>query len=107
MAVFYGVKCFDAFQVRLADGETVTRKNVTWPYWFHQFWFNFAGSLFGWAFLYFFLWHRMPLILSTNATFSDGFVLFVAFVGITGHLPYAVAGVLEGLKQIGLKLTGH
>ena len=29
-----------------------------------------------------------------------------AFVGVTGHLPYAMAGVLQGIKELALKVAG-
>jgi hypothetical protein len=33
-------------------------------------------------------------------------LIAIAFVGITGHLPYAVAGVLGGVKELALKVAG-
>jgi len=53
---------------------------------FHQFWFNFLGSLVGWSLLYVVLRHYRD-----NTTgVDDAILLFVAFVGMTGHLPFVV-----------------
>src|SRR5713101_1458001 len=48
----------------------------------HQVWFNFVGSAFGWAALYYVL--RTGL---WDFELKHFVALLIAFVGITGHLP--------------------
>jgi hypothetical protein len=83
-----------------------------------QRWFNFLGSIFGWGALWCLVRRFWPVwSLSSSSgqpTFSDFGLAFVAFVGISGYLPYAVDGAikvlhtiaLEALKKLGVKVTG-
>ena len=70
----------------------------------HQRWFNFTGSLFGWAALWCFVrssWSVWRLSApASHATSSDFALGFVAFVGISGWLPYATMGALDALRTL-------
>jgi len=95
--------------LKACDVFAVQSDNRPWAWWVHQFWFNFVGSLFGWAALWF-LARKVWLCISTSCPaqldLSDGLAIFMAFVGITGHLPYAVAGVLQGIRELAGKVSG-
>lgn len=64
----------------------------------HQSLLNFAGSFIGWSVLYFFLFIRLSNVdIAIGIAWEDMLTLFVAFVGITGYLPYVVLmGKLPG-----------
>jgi len=100
-SLFYGVKACDAF--------SVDPKGKPWAWHVHQFWFNSAGSAVGWGAAWFVarrVWHCMATTSPTQLGWSDAALAGVAFVGITGHLPYATAGVLEGIRALALKVAG-
>jgi len=99
-SLFYGFKACGVFGIK-SEG-----KPRSW--YIHQFWFNLAGSAIGWCTAWFVslrVWHHMVNISPDDLGWSDAGLIAVAFVGITGHLPYATAGLLEGLKLLALKLT--
>jgi len=63
------------------DDEKKEGKKLDW--WFYQFWFNFVGAFIGWAVVYY-LWE-----IDISKFGIEHFVaLFIAFLGITGNLPY-------------------
>jgi hypothetical protein len=98
---FYGLKACDAFGV--------DAKGKPWAWHVHQFWFNAAGSAVGWSAAWFVarrVWHHMAATPPAELSWSDAGFIAVAFVGITGHLPFATAGVLEGIKALALKVAG-
>jgi hypothetical protein len=100
-SAFYGWKAFDAFDDR-PPGKP-------WGWWAHQVWFNFAGAVVGWAAMWFIvrkLWHVLATDSPADFGWSDGVLSALAFVGITGHLPYATAGLLKGIRELARKLTG-
>ena len=100
-SLFYGWKACDAFEV--------DAKGKTWGWRVHQFWFNFAGSLLGWIGAWFLArkgWQCVTLASPADLNWSDAGLIVATFVGVTGHLPYAVAGVLQGIKELAQKLTG-
>ncbi len=58
-------------------------KKLDW--WLYQFWFNFVGAFIGWVVVYY-LWKT-----DISKFGIEHFVaLIIAFLGITGNLPYAV-----------------
>lgn len=100
-SLFYGWKACDAFGVPTTDKP--------WAWRLHQFWFNFLGSLLGWAAAWFLArrtWHCLAVACPAQIDWSDATLIAVAFVGVTGHLPYAIAGVLQGIKDLALKVAG-
>lgn len=100
-SLLYGWKACDAFDV--------SAKDKPWAWRVHQFWFNFAGSLFGWAAAWFVArkgWQCLAVSCPAQLDWSDAGLIAIAFVGITGHLPYATAGVLQAIKELALKVAG-
>ncbi|MFN0315332.1 MAG: hypothetical protein ACKVQA_09875 [Burkholderiales bacterium] len=96
-SIFYGWKACDIFDVWTQD------KKLAWK--IHQFWLNLAGSIVGWAAL----WAATGgTLLTVHPTLSitDAVLLLIAFVGITGYLPYAVVGLLQGLVALAKKVAG-
>jgi hypothetical protein len=92
---FYGWKCFDALEVK------VNLKEKPWAWRFHQRWFNFFGSLVGWAALW--LVFRKVCLYPSPIRWFDVALIAGAFVGVTGHLPFATAGLLNAIKDLALK----
>lgn len=75
-SVFYGWKACDAF--------SVDAKGKPWAWWAHQFWFNFAGSLVGWAAAWFVArktWSCLVSACPAQLDWSDAMLVAVAFVG--------------------------
>jgi hypothetical protein len=93
---FYGLKAHDALEAGAPSDKWARRV--------HQFWFNFVGSVFGWGAAWF-IAQKVALGTFPSHAWSDAALVALAFVGITGHLPYAVFGVLTGLNDIAKKLT--
>lgn len=92
----YGYWAPEIFQVKGTD---------RWPrsVWIHQFWVNFAGSVVGWATLYYVLVIRLRVFdrAPQGAPGAiDVALLFVTFLGVTGHLPYALVGIASGLNAV-------
>jgi len=67
-------------------------KKCDW--WLYQFWFNFVGAFIGWVVVYY-LWKT-----DISKFGIEHFVaLIIAFLGITGNLPYAaLVGRIRGSK---------
>jgi len=90
---FYGLKAYEIHGIPEKDKNKLRRIN--------QYWLNFLGSSIGWIFLYYFLIFRLHLftpgesIMKFEGGLSDLIVILVVFLGITGHLPYAV--LLKGI----------
>lgn len=100
-SVFYAWKAYDIFMVDPTDRP--------WAWVAHQWWFNFVGSALGWMALWFVArkgYHCVAVACPGHLDWSEVALIAVAFVGITGHLPYALAGLLKGLRILALKLAG-
>ena len=74
---------------------------VTGVWWVHQGWFNFVGSLAGWGAL----WALIPGpclrgACEAQVTWSAATLAFVAFTGITGHLPFVFMNVASGIGAV-------
>ncbi len=101
---FYGWKAFDIFDV-----DTSKKTKEHWGWWVHQVWFNFSGALVGWVAIWVVLQDSWPCLTercTVNLTWENGFLLAAAFVGVTGHLPFAISGVLQAVKELALKAAG-
>lgn len=69
----------------------------------HQRWFNFLGSLVGWCALWLLLKELLPCIIGTCAlepSVLHVVLAFTAFVGVTGHLPMTVMGLITGVHGL-------
>ena len=74
---------------------------------FYQFTFNFIGSFAGWCCTYVLASRAKAVLASPQGVFGSGdFVLFLlSFLGVTGHLPQSMAGILESIGRIGETVT--
>jgi hypothetical protein len=94
-SLFYGLSAFKIF-----DAPTCG-KHWTWV--IHQIWFNLLGAATGWSALW---------VLYLRAAHQDPFdiwnlLLFVlAFIGITGHMPRTIVGLVLAPGEIFAKLVG-
>lgn len=98
-SIFYGLRACSIFGV--------SKDSKAWDWKVHQFWFNFVGSLIGWSLLW-------PIVFSAyscmaeQCTFSPSIwsaaALVFGFIGVTGHLPVTVMGVISGAVRIFEKL---
>ena len=100
-----------AFKIHLVKKEDVDnlRKEKNYAWFIHQFWFNFIGSITGWIIL----WLTIPNIFlgfcdqnTVSLEFKEIVLLFIALIGITGHLPMALYGIVNSFKKIIEKLLG-
>jgi hypothetical protein len=100
-SVFYAWKAYDIFTVNTAG------KPQAWHA--HQRWFNFVGAVLGWMAMWFVarkVYSCLAVMCPGHLDWSDAALIAVAFVGITGHPPYTLGGLLEGLRVLALKLAG-
>lgn len=65
----------------------------------YSFIFNFVGSLFGWFSLYLLICKINNDIYRSFGT-GDLFLFFFALLGLTGHLPQALYGIVESLSKL-------
>lgn len=80
------VYSYYAFEIHSID--TKMFKQNKW-YMYNQYWLNGLGAFVGWLALYVFIFFRLPNVdIATGIIWGDILILFVAFVGITGYLPY-------------------
>ena len=78
----------------------MTHKRAKLAWTLHQIWFNFIGSLAGWAALYPIAIKFERFVIRTEMSefgIWDAIACFVGIVGITGHLPLAVYSIVSGL----------
>ena len=73
-------------------------------WWLYQIWFNLVGFLIGWVIFYVLLRKFFPFFDDTQCLvlFSiwDAVGAFVAFIGVTGNLPFAGMKLVEASRQI-------
>ena len=84
-AILYGWLCFSIFGVDLKG------KNLAWK--LSQRWFNATGAFIGWFALYY-IWETDIC----NFKIEHFVALIIAFLGITGNLPYVArfSRILKG-----------
>ena len=83
-SLFYGVFAVDALEVSEEDKKKIAGNA---PLRWHQRWLNFLGSFVGWSLAYVVFRHVCPAYDFRPADFP---LAFLAFIGMTGHLPYVV-----------------
>lgn len=101
-SMFYGLRACEAFEVPKCD-----ERPIGWKV--HQFWFNFTGSAFGWAGLWFLMRRAWSLVASGSTgdfTASDWALVAFTLIGITGHIPISIASAIGGFKSLAQKATG-
>ena len=103
LSLFHGIMATKIFVPELA------RKDKHWSWWVHQFWLNFCGSIAGFAALWFII-RKIVAILPTPASaapqWSDAALFFLAFLGVTGYLPFAIMTGVEAIKDLMSKIPG-
>lgn len=99
-SLFYGLKATKIFGV---STESMPSSGIL-----HQAWFNFLGSMLGWILA----WTFVPDIYDSikyDSHFEIGLgrilIFILAFIGITGHMPYAIMLVINNLKLSFEKLS--
>ena len=100
-SLFFGFKATEIFSVP-TEGRTAAWK-------FYQYWFNFLGSFVGWIALGFLarkVYFCLQSLCPAQVDLMDLLVIFVAFVGVTGHLPYTVMGLIQGINDLAKKIAG-
>lgn len=65
----------------------------------YQFIFNFVGSFLGWCCVYLLLIRIQPCLLRTF-DLTDFILFLFSFLGITGHLPQSVYGLVRSLERL-------
>jgi hypothetical protein len=97
---WYGKNAPEALEVSEADKDRIAKSR---PLRKHQWWLNFLGSFVGWSLAYVVLHHVYP-----SYTFGpgDGILAFLAFIGMTGHLPFVVKHVWKWNFPWGKKKDG-
>lgn len=100
-SLFYS---FYAFKIHLTDENFIKaqKKNNNFAWLFHQWWFNFIGSITGWSIL----WILIPpffLIFCQQTTshisFKEFLLLLIALLGITGYLPLTLFGIAKNAEK--------
>ena len=95
VSLFLGFFCFAI--------HGLDRKSYKLPAKIQQVWLNFVGALVGWMALWFLVrqwwgaWSLPSLYpeVPVHWTWADFGLALVAFVGISGYLPYAVIGAIQ------------
>ena len=101
-SLFYGLKAIDIF-------TDVDAKSLTGPRLFHQRWLNFLGSATGWVCLWFVVTKVSHHLLNgSDPAIGWPYVALamVAFVGITGYLPFTVVTLVNSVGRVVGKIAG-
>lgn len=95
-SLFYGWKAVEIF-TEIPKKPKEEQPHSAW--WWHQRWLNFAGSLAGWVVLWILIKRYLPHFTGQCEiilTYWDVIGAVVAFIGITGYLPFTIIGLLSG-----------
>lgn len=100
-STFFGLKTFEIW--------SIDATNMDWPTRFWQHWLNFLGSLVGWS-------AGWPLVerlhvcavyeCGLQITLGAAMLFIVAFLGVTGYLPYAMVGLATHIGDVVRKASG-
>jgi hypothetical protein len=109
---FYGwcaVEIFLPLEVTLQTADLRKHKEkCSWRV--HQRWLNFAGSMVGWWCLWVVgvkVWPFWPFVIASESlTWGDAGLAFVAFLGVTGFIPYAATTLIVTAYGTVAKLAG-
>jgi hypothetical protein len=80
-----------------------TPPKLSRPQRIHQWWFNFVGSLAGWAAAYGLLlkaYRVLCLSQPANLGLSHALLFVLAFAGITGHLPRMLFATFQVIDRL-------
>ena len=106
-SALYGWYAVEIFLGVPAPGKLVHRQFRSWRN--HQRWFNFAGSIVGWICLWIVGVKLWPFAVSDSYpsfTWGDAGLSFVAFLGVTGHVPMTVFNLAQAIAALVGKLSG-
>jgi hypothetical protein len=84
---WFGWKATTIFEVPVLEGWSAKRTA--------QFWFNFVGSITGWAALFFVAYRVVIDGDLHHFEVWDALGVLVAFLGITGHLPVFIMQIVK------------
>lgn len=101
---FFGFYCFEI--------HNLGRSTFEWQEKIQQVWFNFIGAFAGWIALWILIrqwwgaW-RLPTTpaVPVQMTLSDFGLALIAFVGMSGYLPFTVMGVIRTLVALVQKVV--
>ncbi|MFH1023779.1 MAG: hypothetical protein V1809_10385 [Planctomycetota bacterium] len=82
-------------------GVVLFESNRGWWWKSYQFIFNIVGSFAGWCCLYVLLTrtqHAMPEC--RGFSMGDVFLFVISMLGLTGHLPMVIWGIVDGFSEI-------
>jgi hypothetical protein len=118
MSLFHGVYAVTIWLsgFNLSDEQEGSRRRDSWlrgwkdifrhPFYFHQFWFNFAGSALGWAAIGYLVWRL--LTKPDRFGFAEAGLSLIGAIGIVGYLPSmlhktvnAVDTAVDAVKRLG------
>ncbi len=103
ISLFYGFKAIKIFEPSV-DEKDKSRRAWRW----HQRWLNFLGSLVGWIALWFLVRKFSPsLFQDIHAEISlwDVIGALIAFIGVTGYLPFTIVTTVSGVGSFAGKLA--
>ncbi len=103
-SLFHGFYCFEVHGIKDKAKYHIAALIQQWC-------FNFIGSLFGWIALWLLVRRcgGLSSFLSYSPAterWSDFALAFVAFVGISGYLPFATITNIRNVRELADKLTG-
>ena len=99
-SLFYGLRAVYIFGYPGKDQER-PKLNKSW--FFHQFWFNFAGSLAGWFLLILF---GFSLDNASNIEIIHIIIFVLGLLGVVGLMPQLLAQIPEVLRLLTTKASG-
>lgn len=109
--LFWGVaivasSLYGAFAIQIFVGS----KTFPRPWVWHQRWFNFFGSMVGWLAAWLIILRHCGWPITTCVGPTDGWDLvgaLIAFLGMTGHLPFTIMGLAEGVRLLAAKAVDY
>lgn len=88
--------------------HTISTAGKSWAWKLHQFWLNFLGSVAGWSALWFLLRSALQCA-SASCSFQFGWsevgAFLLAYLGVTGYVPFTVIGLASGVKELAEKVA--
>lgn len=95
-SLYYSLHAFEIHQDKRSINESAPFKN-------HQHIFNFLGSIIGWIFLWVILpslWEAITWQNTSALGTREIIILFLSFLGITGHFPMIGFGITKGFMLL-------
>ncbi len=98
VSIFHGIFATSVFNV--------PTKGMSFAWKVHQFWLNFLGSIIGWCALWAVYHNVSPCLIAACASeygWPDVGLFLLAFLGVTGYIPFTVIGLASGINQFAIK----